>query len=77
MVTCEHQDARVLKKYVKWLNTLQHQMLQKLGGAFAVKPSSRECLPFTLILQKELKYAHKIWCKSSKVTYAAGFLDAV
>lgn len=75
-MTCKHQDARVLKKYVKWLNTLQHQTL-KLGGAFAVKPSSRECLPFALILQKELKSAHKIWCKSSKVNYAAGFLDAV
>ncbi|MBA0628577.1 hypothetical protein Godav_023291, partial [Gossypium davidsonii] len=37
-------------------------MLDKLGGAFAPKPSSgphksRECLPLILILRNRLKYA--------------------
>ncbi|KAJ6815140.1 putative 40S ribosomal protein S4-like [Iris pallida] len=37
-------------------------MLNKLGGAFAPKPSSdphkaRECLPLILILRNKLKYA--------------------
>ncbi|KAL8492037.1 hypothetical protein ACS0TY_023594 [Phlomoides rotata] len=54
--------ARGLKKHLKSLNALKHWMLDKLGGAFAPKPSSgphksRECLPLILILQNRLKYA--------------------
>ncbi|KAL8479847.1 hypothetical protein ACS0TY_026696 [Phlomoides rotata] len=56
------KEARGLKKHLKSLNALKHWMLDKLGGAFAPKPSSgphksRECLPLILILQNRLKYA--------------------
>jgi small subunit ribosomal protein S4e len=51
-----------LKKHLKRLNAPKHWMLDKLGGAFAPKPSSgphksRECLPLILILRNRLKYA--------------------
>uniref|UniRef100_A0A803PWV8 glucan endo-1,3-beta-D-glucosidase n=3 Tax=Cannabis sativa TaxID=3483 RepID=A0A803PWV8_CANSA len=54
--------ARGLKKHLKRLNAPKHWMLDKLGGAFAPKPSSgphksRECLPLILILRNRLKYA--------------------
>ncbi|MBA0750854.1 hypothetical protein Gogos_002237 [Gossypium gossypioides] len=54
--------ARGLKKHLKRLNAPRHWMLDKLGGAFAPKPSSgphksRECLPLILILRNRLKYA--------------------
>ncbi|CAA6662378.1 unnamed protein product [Spirodela intermedia] len=54
--------ARGLKKHLKRLNAPRHWMLDKLGGAFAPKPSSgphkaRECLPLILILRNKLKYA--------------------
>jgi small subunit ribosomal protein S4e len=53
---------RGLKKHLKRLNAPKHWMLDKLGGAFAPKPSSgphksRECLPLILILRNRLKYA--------------------
>ncbi|KAK7816074.1 40s ribosomal protein s4-3 [Quercus suber] len=55
-------EARGLKKHLKRLNAPKHWMLDKLGGAFAPKPSSgphksRECLPLILILRNRLKYA--------------------
>ncbi|KAK7260015.1 hypothetical protein RIF29_25704 [Crotalaria pallida] len=55
-------QARGLKKHLKRLNAPKHWMLDKLGGAFAPKPSSgphksRECLPLILILRNRLKYA--------------------
>ncbi|KAK9069979.1 hypothetical protein SSX86_010377 [Deinandra increscens subsp. villosa] len=55
-------EARGLKKHMKRLNAPKHWMLDKLGGAFAPKPSSgphksRECLPLVLILRNRLKYA--------------------
>ncbi|KAG6769612.1 hypothetical protein POTOM_025262 [Populus tomentosa] len=55
-------NARGLKKHLKRLNAPKHWMLDKLGGAFAPKPSSgphksRECLPLILILRNRLKYA--------------------
>ncbi|URD80207.1 40S ribosomal protein S4 [Musa troglodytarum] len=55
-------EARGLKKHLKRLNAPKHWMLDKLGGAFAPKPSSgphkaRECLPLILILRNKLKYA--------------------
>ncbi|KAG2624672.1 hypothetical protein PVAP13_3KG361800 [Panicum virgatum] len=54
--------ARGLKKHLKRLNAPKHWMLDKLGGAFAPKPSSgphksRECLPLILIIRNRLKYA--------------------
>ncbi|KAL6337267.1 hypothetical protein AAG906_036581 [Vitis piasezkii] len=54
--------ARGLKKHLKRLNAPKHWMLDKLGGAFAPKPSygphkSWECLPLILILWNRLKYA--------------------
>ncbi|PHT44647.1 40S ribosomal protein S4, partial [Capsicum baccatum] len=54
--------ARGLKKHLKRLNAPKHWMLDKLGGAFAPKPSSgphksRECLPLIIILRNRLKYA--------------------
>ncbi|CAA2972288.1 40S ribosomal S4-like [Olea europaea subsp. europaea] len=54
--------ARGLKKHLKRLNAPKHWMLDKLGGAFAPKPSSgphksRECLPLILIMRNRLKYA--------------------
>nr|GMD15760.1 40S ribosomal protein S4-1 [Ipomoea batatas] len=55
-------QARGLKKHMKRLNAPKHWMLDKLGGAFAPKPSSgphksRECLPLILIIRNRLKYA--------------------
>ncbi|KAK3032850.1 hypothetical protein RJ639_037027 [Escallonia herrerae] len=55
-------QARGLKKHLKRLNAPKHWMLDKLGGAFAPKPSSgphksRECLPLVLIIRNRLKYA--------------------
>ncbi|KAG5598457.1 hypothetical protein H5410_029827 [Solanum commersonii] len=54
--------ARGLKKHLKRLNAPKHWMLDKLGGAFAPKPSSgphksRECLPLVIIMRNRLKYA--------------------
>uniref|UniRef100_A0A3Q7G277 40S ribosomal protein S4 n=1 Tax=Solanum lycopersicum TaxID=4081 RepID=A0A3Q7G277_SOLLC len=54
--------ARGLKKHLKRLNAPKHWMLDKLGGAFAPKPSSgphksKECLPLVIILRNRLKYA--------------------
>ncbi|KAE8731782.1 40S ribosomal protein S4 [Hibiscus syriacus] len=54
--------ARELKKHLKRLNAPRHWMLDKLGGAFALKPSSgphksRECLPLILVIRNRLKYA--------------------
>lgn len=59
---CAELQARGLKKHLKRLNAPKHWMLDKLGGAFAPKPSSgphksRECLPLILILRNRLKYA--------------------
>uniref|UniRef100_A0A804LPW0 RNA-binding S4 domain-containing protein n=1 Tax=Zea mays TaxID=4577 RepID=A0A804LPW0_MAIZE len=55
-------EARGLKKHLKSLSAPKHWMLDKLGGAFAPKPSSgphksRECLPLILIIRNMLKYA--------------------
>eukprot|EP00271_Cylindrocystis_brebissonii_P010303 TRINITY_DN26472_c0_g1_i1.p1 TRINITY_DN26472_c0_g1~~TRINITY_DN26472_c0_g1_i1.p1 ORF type:complete len:268 (+),score=61.75 TRINITY_DN26472_c0_g1_i1:54-857(+) len=54
--------ARGLKKHLKRLNAPRHWMLNKLGGAFAPKPSpgphkERECLPLAVMLRNRLKYA--------------------
>jgi small subunit ribosomal protein S4e len=54
--------ARGLKKHLKRLNAPKHWMLDKLGGAFAPKPSPgphklRECIPLALILRNRLKCA--------------------
>ncbi|XP_057834282.2 small ribosomal subunit protein eS4x [Cryptomeria japonica] len=54
--------ARGLKKHLKRLNAPKHWMLDKLGGAFAPKPSAgphkgRECLPLVVLLRNRLKYA--------------------
>ncbi|MCO5611593.1 hypothetical protein L7F22_065847 [Adiantum nelumboides] len=54
--------ARGLKKHLKRLNAPRHWMLDKLGGAFAPKPSAgphktRECLPLVVLLRNRLKYA--------------------
>ncbi|KAL5657638.1 hypothetical protein ACJX0J_030801, partial [Zea mays] len=54
--------ARGLKKHLKRLNVPKHWMLDKLGRAFAPKPSSgphksRECLPLILIIRNMLKSA--------------------
>ncbi|PPD97736.1 hypothetical protein GOBAR_DD05246 [Gossypium barbadense] len=62
VVLCGVLQARGLKKHLKRLNAPRHWMLDKLGGAFAPKPSSgphksRECLPLILILRNRLKYA--------------------
>jgi len=51
-----------LKKHLKRLNAPRHWMLDKLGGAFAPKPSAgphkeRECLPLVVLLRNRLKYA--------------------
>ncbi|PHT46158.1 40S ribosomal protein S4 [Capsicum baccatum] len=65
--------ARGLKKYLKRINAPKHWMLDKLGGAFSLKPSSgphksRECLPLIIILRNRLKIDK---------TYPAGFMDVV
>ena len=50
------------KKHLKRLNAPSHWMLDKMGGAWAPRPSTgphklRECLPIILILRNRLKYA--------------------
>ncbi|WZZ22882.1 hypothetical protein YC2023_124269 [Brassica napus] len=62
MSECKILQARGLKKHLKRLNAPKHWDLDKLGGAFAPKPSSgphksRECLPLVLIIRNKLKYA--------------------
>ncbi|RRT34931.1 hypothetical protein B296_00055299, partial [Ensete ventricosum] len=54
--------ARGLKKHLKRLHAPRHWRLDKLGGAFAPKPSSgphkaRECLTLVRILRNKLKDA--------------------
>merc|ERR1740117_1812463 len=54
--------ARGPKKHLKRLNAPKHWMLDKMGGAWAPRPSTgphklRECLPVILILRNRLKYA--------------------
>lgn len=54
--------ARGPKKHLKRLNAPHHWMLDKMGGAFAPRPSTgphklRECLPLILFLRNRLKYA--------------------
>lgn len=54
--------ARGPKKHLKRLNAPKHWMLDKMGGAWAPRPSQgphklRECLPIILILRNRLKYA--------------------
>ncbi|VVA93096.1 unnamed protein product [Arabis nemorensis] len=54
--------TRGLKKHMKRLNAPEHWMLDKLGGAFDLKPSSgphklRECLSLVFIILNRLKYA--------------------
>ncbi|VAH02338.1 unnamed protein product [Triticum turgidum subsp. durum] len=72
--------ARGLKKHLKRLNAPSHWMLDKLGGAFAPKPSSgphkaRECLPLILILmQRHIMVDGKV--RTDK-TYPAGFMDII
>lgn len=50
------------KKHLKRINAPKHWMLDKMGGAWAPRPSTgphklRECLPVVLILRNRLKYA--------------------
>ena len=50
------------KKHLKRLNAPKHWMLDKMGGAWAPRPSTgphklRECLPVILILRNRLKMA--------------------
>lgn len=54
--------ARGPKRHLKRLNAPKHWMLDKMGGAWAPRPSTgphklRECLPVILILRNRLKYA--------------------
>jgi small subunit ribosomal protein S4e len=54
--------ARGPKKHLKRLTAPKHWMLDKMGGAWAPRPSTgphklRECLPVILILRNRLKYA--------------------
>jgi len=54
--------ARGPKKHLKRLNAPKSWMLAKMGGTFAVKPSSgphkaSECLPVAIFLRERLKYA--------------------
>jgi small subunit ribosomal protein S4e len=54
--------ARGLRKHLKRLNAPSHWMLNKLGGAFAPKPTQgphklRECLPLVILIRNRLKYA--------------------
>ncbi|PPD87952.1 hypothetical protein GOBAR_DD15140 [Gossypium barbadense] len=67
-------NARGLKKHLKRLNAPRHWMLDKLGGAFAPKPSSgphksRECLPLRHVMVDGKVRTDK--------TYPAGFMDVV
>merc|ERR1711879_5384 len=54
--------ARGPKKHLKRLNAPKKWMLDKLGGAFAPRPSCgphklRECIPLIVLLRNKLKYA--------------------
>lgn len=54
--------ARGPKKHLKRLNAPKHWLLDKLGGAYAPRPSTgphklRECLPLVILLRNKLKYA--------------------
>jgi len=54
--------ARGPKKHLKRLIAPKHWMLDKMGGAWAPRPSTgphkmRECLPIIVILRNRLKYA--------------------
>jgi len=54
--------ARGPKKHLKRLTAPKHWMLDKMGGAWAPRPSTgphkmRECLPIIVILRNRLKYA--------------------
>lgn len=54
--------ARGPKKHLKRLHAPKHWMLDKLGGAYAPRPSTgphkmRECLPLLILLRNRLKYA--------------------
>jgi len=54
--------ARGPKKHLKRVNAPKHWMLDKLGGAWAPRPSQgphklRECLPLIVILRNRLKLA--------------------
>lgn len=51
-----------LKDHLKRLNAPKHWILDKLGGAFAPKPSprphkGREFLPFVVLIRNRMKYA--------------------
>ena len=50
------------KKHLKRIAAPKHWMLDKLGGAYTVRPTAgphklRECLPLVLLLRNRLKYA--------------------
>lgn len=54
--------ARGPKKHLKHLLAPKHWMLDKMGGAWAPRPSTgphklRECLPLIVIIRNRLKYA--------------------
>eukprot|EP00727_Mastigamoeba_balamuthi_P005797 m51a1_g1837 putative 40S ribosomal protein S4e (268) ;mRNA; f:556905-558088 len=54
--------ARGPKKHLKRLHAPKHWLLDKLGGAYAPRPSTgphkmRECLPVIILLRNRLKYA--------------------
>jgi len=69
--------ARGNKKHLKRLNAPKHWMLDKMGGAWAPRPSTgphklRECLPVIIILRNRLKLALNrrevmMICKQKKV----------
>jgi small subunit ribosomal protein S4e len=55
-------QGRSVKKHLKRLTAPKHWMLDKMGGAWAPRPSEgphklRECLPIIVILRNRLKYA--------------------
>jgi hypothetical protein len=55
-------QARGPKKHLKHLLAPKHWMLDKMGGAWAPRPSTgphklRECLPLIVIIRNRLKYA--------------------
>lgn len=54
--------ARGPKKHLKRIAAPKHWMLDKLGGAYAPRPSTgphklRECMPLIILLRNRLKYA--------------------
>lgn len=60
------------KKHLKRIAAPKHWMLDKLGGAYTVRPTAgphklRECLPLVLLLRNRLKYA----LTRREVTYIA------